>query len=121
LPKVSARTTSAATVSNSDFDEHLAELESSLDQVVALLREHGEQLWLSWAERCRRELDANDSAAFGHILGAFGGMGSCNDLLILECNGHLIQPEQDAVVNDRLGHLRTAIRTSATTLRHEMT
>jgi hypothetical protein len=108
-------------VSNSDFDEHLAELKLSLDQVVALLREHGEQRWLSWAERCRRELDANDSAAFGHILGAFGGMGSFNDLLILAWNGHLIQPEQEAVVNDSLGHLRTAIWASATALRHEMT
>lgn len=107
-------------MSKTDFDEHLGELKSSLDQVIALLREHGEQHWLSWAERCQRELDANDPVAFGHILGAFGGMGSFNDLLILAGNGHLIESEQEVIVNDRLGHLRTVIWASATALRHEM-
>jgi hypothetical protein len=111
-------------VSNSDFDEHLAaELKSSLNQVVALLREHGEQLWLSWAERCQRELNANDSAAFGRILGAFGGMGSFNDLLILAWNGHLIQPEQEAVVDNNMPNQdhdpRLTLKPSVAT-RHEV-
>jgi len=107
-------------VSNADFDDQLAGLKSSLDQMIALLREHGERHWLSWAESCRHELDAYDAAAFDHILGAYEGMGSFNDLLILGWNGHLVEPEREAAVNDRLGHLRTAIRTGATALRHEL-
>jgi hypothetical protein len=107
-------------VSNADFDDQLAGLKSSLDQTIALLREHGERHWLSWAERCRHEVDAYDAAAFDHILGAYGGMGSFNDLLILGWNGHLVELEREAAVNDRLGHLRTAIWTSATALRHEL-
>ena len=105
-------------MSNADFDDQLAGLKSSLDQMIALLREHGERHWLSWAESCRHELDAYDAAAFDHILRAYGGMGSFNDLLILGWNGHLVEPE--AAVNGRLGHLRTAIWTGATALRHEL-
>jgi hypothetical protein len=104
-------------VSDTDLDRQMATLKSSLDQTIVLLRAHGEHQWLSWAERCQRELDANDSAAFDHVLGAFGGMGSFNDLLILGWNGHLIEPEREAAVNDRLAHLRTAIWTSAKALR----
>jgi hypothetical protein len=107
-------------VSNADFDDQLAGLKSSLDQTIALLREHGERQWLSWAERCRHELDAYDAAAFDHILGAYGGMGSFNDLLILAWNGHLVGPEREPAVNDHLGNLRTAIWTSARALRHEL-
>jgi hypothetical protein len=107
-------------VSNADFDQQLAELKSSLDETIALLREHGERHWLAWGERCQRELDAQDFAAFDQVLGAYGGMGSFNDLLILACNGHLVEREREAAVNDRLGHLRTAIWTSATALRHQM-
>jgi hypothetical protein len=107
-------------VSDADFNDQLAELKSSLDRTIALLREHGERHWLSWAERCRHELDAYDTAAFDHILGAYGGMGSFNDLLILGWNGHLVEPGREAAVNDRLGRLRMAICTSATALRHEL-
>jgi hypothetical protein len=107
-------------VSNADFDEQLAELKSNLQETIALLREHGERHWLSWAERCQRELDAHDTAAFDHILGAYGGMGSFNDLLILGWNDHLVESEQEDAVNRRLGHLRTAIWTTATALRHEI-
>jgi len=107
-------------VSRLDVDEQLAVLRSSLDQVVVLLREHGERHWSSWAERCQRELNAHDAAAFDHLLGAYGGMGSFNDLLILGVNGHVVEPEREGAVNDRLDRLRTAIWTSATVLRHEM-
>jgi Domain of unknown function (DUF6966) len=107
-------------VSSADFDDELHGLKSSLDQTITLLREHGERHWLSWAERCRHELDVYDAAAFDHILGAYGGMGGFTDLLNLGRNEHLVEPEREADVNDRLGHLRTAIWTTATALRHEL-
>ena len=103
-----------------DFDDELGRLNSSLNETVLLLREHGESHWLAWAERCQRELDAHDTAAFDHILSAFGGMGSFNDLLILGYNKHRIEPGQETAVNDRLANLRTAIWTSATALRHDI-
>jgi len=113
-------TTYVTTVPNIDSDELTAELRSGLDEAIGLLREHGERHWLSWAEGCQRELDAYDSAVLDHILGAYGGMGSFNDLLILSSNGHLIEPEREAVVNDRLWHLRSAIWTTARALQHKM-
>lgn len=94
-------------------------LASKLNEVIVLLREHGEAHWLSWAERCRRELLAGDPVVYDEILEAFGGMGSFNDLLVLRHNGHLIEQNQEQAVNDRLADLRTAIWTNATALRHE--
>ena len=83
-------------MSDVDFHQQLAEPQSSLEQTSALLREHGEQHWSSWAERCRQELNAYDTEAFDHVLGAYGGMGSFNDLLILGVNGHAVEPGREA-------------------------
>jgi hypothetical protein len=107
-------------MSEADSDQQMVELKSSLDQTVALLEEHGETHWRGWFETCQRELVADHAAALGHILGAFGGMGSFNDLLICGENGHVVEPELEQAVNDRLRRLRTAIWTSATALRDEL-
>ena len=106
-------------MSGTDFEDQVAELKARLDEGIVLLREHGERHWLPWAERCRRELDAHDASAFDHLLDAYGGMGSFNDLWILGRNG-LIESDREEAVNDSLDHLRTAIWTSATALRHEI-
>jgi hypothetical protein len=98
----------------------LAGLIANLDEAATLLREHGEGQWLAWLLRCRAELVAHDRAAFDHILAAFGGMGSFNDLLILAVNGHAVRPDQQNVVNERLGDLRHLIWADATDLRHNL-
>ncbi|MEV4536543.1 hypothetical protein AB0J82_22425 [Asanoa sp. NPDC049518] len=107
-------------MSDSDFDARLAGLIASVDEAAALLRERGEGHWLAWLVRCRAELVAHETAVFDHILAAFGGMGSFNDLLILAVNGHAVRPDQEKVVNERLGDLRHLIWTDATDLRHEL-
>jgi hypothetical protein len=107
-------------VTDSDFDARLARLIRNLNEIADLLRKHGESHWLRWATTCRTELDTHDAAAFDHVLGAFGGMGSLNDLLILGANGHAVGPEEESIVNDRLADLRTAIWDDATVLRHDL-
>ena len=77
-------------------------------------------LRLGWVTRWRSELTTYDAAAFDHVLGAFGGMGSLNDLLILGANGHLVRPEEESAVNDRLGDLRGAIWDDTTALRRDL-
>jgi hypothetical protein len=107
-------------VGRSDFDNQLAKLKSDLDETVTLLREDGERHWLSSAERCQRKVDEHEAAAYDHILSAYGGVGSFNDLLILAWNGHLVETDREKAVNDRLALLRTAMWTSATALRREI-
>lgn len=107
-------------MSDSDFDQRLARLIANLDETAALLRDHGETHWLGWVERCRSELAMYDAAAFDHVLGAFGGMGSLNDLLILGANDHVVRPDEESAVNDRLDDLRGTIWDDATALRHDL-
>lgn len=107
-------------MNDSDFDIRLARLIENLSEAATLLRDHGETHWLTWATTCCRELRTYDAAAFDHVLGAFGGMGSLNDLLILRFNGHLVEPEQESAVNHRLSGLRTAIWSDATALRKDL-
>ena len=57
-------------------------------------------------------------AMIQHVLGAFGGMGSLNDLLILGANGQTVRHEEESAVNKRLDGLRGAIRDDATALRY---
>lgn len=107
-------------VTDSEFDERLARLIANLEETATLLRQHGETHWLGWVMKCRRELATYDAAAFDHVLGAFGGMGSLNDLLILAANGHVVRPEEEPAVNDRFDALRRAIWDDATALRHDL-
>ncbi len=102
------------------FEVRLARLRANLDEVGTLLRDHGETHWLTWVVACRTRLDSHNSAVFDDLLGAFGGMGSVNDLLILAANGHLVRPEDETAVNDRLTALREAIWDDGTMLRHDL-
>ncbi len=107
-------------VTHPDFDARLARLITSLDETVNLLLDHGESHWFGWATSCRTALHDHDAAAFDRVLGAFGGMGSFNDLCILSVNGHAVEPDQESTVNERLTGLRSAIWEDATALRHEL-
>lgn len=41
--------------------------------------------------------------------GAYGGMGSFNDLILCSANGHNVPEETDREVNDRLDFLRSRL------------
>lgn len=107
-------------VSDSELENRLARLTEGLEQAAALLEDHGEDHWSGWVTRYRIGLAAHDPAAFNHILGAYGGMGSFNDLLLLPMNGHLVDAGEESAVNERLDTLRTVIWENATALRHDL-
>jgi hypothetical protein len=109
----------AADVRNAAFDAQLARLDANLEATATLLRDHGETHWATWAMRCRSQLASGDAAGFDWVLGAFGGMGSLNDVWIHAMNGHDIRPNDAVSVNNRLDSLREAIYTDATALRRE--
>ncbi|MEM7141556.1 MAG: hypothetical protein AAF548_11035 [Actinomycetota bacterium] len=93
------------------------ELLRVLDELLTLLRTYEETRWADWLERDRRLIADGHPDALGHLLAAFGGMGSLNDLTIHRANGHIIAEDKARAVNDRLRTLRGALHTKATALR----
>ena len=50
------------------------------DALVASLREHGHESWARRMEQARNRIAAGDRVGIDRVLGAYGGMGSINDL-----------------------------------------
>ena len=48
---------------------------------MALLRRRGDTLFAEWLEGDRAKIAAGKTGALVHLLGAFGGMGSLNDVV----------------------------------------
>jgi hypothetical protein len=94
-----------------DFDQHFAGLLDAAGEASVLLRRYGEERWASWldgdAERVRR----GDRYGLDHLLTAFGGMGSLNDLMFHRLNGHDITDEEAETANEQLsGHVGRIFR-----------
>lgn len=77
---------------DAEFKERLALLEHVLDDVVALLDWADERHWSAWAKRWTVRLRHGLCSGFPDILGAYGGMGSVNDLVLCGHNGHSVAP-----------------------------
>jgi hypothetical protein len=82
-----------------------SELETTLEQIVQLLRTHGEQHWRAWLARDLDLIRAGDLYGVEHLLSAYGGMGSFADLVLCPENGHAIAKSEVAPVNDSLCRL----------------
>jgi len=83
-----------------------AELSEVLAALETLLRDHGVHHWAEWVARDRGRLAAGDASVTDHLLSAYGGAGSLNDLWICPENGHRIAPDAVEAVNARLARLR---------------
>jgi hypothetical protein len=103
-----------------DAPDRQARLIDLLDEAATLLNTHGETQWTSWLAKCKRKLGTNLDGGLDYVLGAFGGMGSFNDLVVIRLNGYHIQEADEAEVNDKLGELRTNIWAEATALRRQI-
>jgi hypothetical protein len=57
------------------------QLLNTLAEAESLLRSHGEEHWASWLRRDAALIRASDGFGLEHLLRAFGGMGSFNDLI----------------------------------------
>ena len=77
------------------------ELVSLLDSATALLRSCGEEHWAFWLEKDAARMRASDFGGIEHLLGAFGGMGSVNDLVLHPMNGHRLAESEMALVNEK--------------------
>ena len=86
---------------------HRAQLLDALAEAVPLLRAHNEDRWASWLETDAARISDGDDYGLDHLLQAFGGMGSLNDLAL---------PGPD---DDRLWSLRERMWSSARALQRE--
>lgn len=103
-----------------DFDRHHDELLASADEVVVLLRRHGADRWAAWLEADAVRIRHGDPAGVDHLLGAFGGMGSLNDLLLHPVNGHDVAESQVGPVNERLRRLTGLLAHHARAVKQEL-
>lgn len=104
-------------MTGSIFEIEYDRLLSALDKMTALLRRHGERFWAEWLEADRAKISTGDSNALDHLLSAFGGTGSFNDLVIHPSNGHLIGDGELSPVNAELGDCRAAIWVASRAMR----
>ncbi|MDQ4025458.1 MAG: hypothetical protein M3217_08210, partial [Actinomycetota bacterium] len=64
-----------------------------MKELEKLLGDVGEDFWREWIRKDLTKIERGDRYALDHFLGAFGGMGSFNDLIIHPVNGHDIFEE----------------------------
>ena len=62
------------------MEPETTELVDTLAEAIALLRKHGVAHWANWLEKDKRLIGCSDFYGIEHLLSAFGGMGSFNDL-----------------------------------------
>ena len=95
--------------SNGDFDRSYQRLLSAIDEAVLLLRSAGETQFADWLASDRPKIAAGKTRALQHLLSAYGGAGSINDILIA-----------DQAQKRKFGDLRTRISTHAKAMLREL-
>ena len=95
---------------------HIAELRDVLQDILVVLEGDGETHWRDWMTATRDQLQHSHTKGARHLLDAYGGMGSFNDLIIGQrmTDEGLEWAEGAGEANDQLGALRTRAYTLAT-------
>jgi hypothetical protein len=104
----------------SDFEAARAELLAAVSALGELLRRYGEQRWAEWVIRDRQRIRDGDAYGIEHLLSAYGGMGSLNDVVIDPRNGHRIAEQDISAANERLRQLRSRTYTAAWRLKLDL-
>ncbi|UFH60245.1 DUF6966 domain-containing protein [Sulfurovum mangrovi] len=90
-----------------------------LEETIDLLKHHDVTYWANWLEKEMLRIVKADFQGVEHLLSAFGGMRSLNDLYICKENGHMIEEDQVPSVNDQLKQLTSEIYNLAEEIRKE--
>lgn len=96
-----------------DEDALVETLTTALTDTVALLESVGERHWSAWLRSDLVRVELRDVYGLRHLVGAFGGMGSLNDLLVCRANGHAVERADEPAVNERLATLLATVHRSA--------
>jgi len=90
----------------SQLDEEFRELERSVEELLALLDEENERLWIGYLKRGLKQVNLNRLAGATFILGCYGGEDTFSDLVIGK-RWRESDPLKFRNLNARLNHLRT--------------
>jgi hypothetical protein len=88
----------------------------ALRRIAQLALDHGEKRWGNWAATLAASALDNPTSVATTALGAFGGMGSVNDVVICPENGHRIAPADIDHVDHHLSIARALLFTAATAI-----
>jgi hypothetical protein len=83
-----------------------------LEELVALLEQCSEARWCSRIREDLRFLKNQDAFGAERFLSYRGGMGSLNDLVLCQLNGHTIEKSREGDVNIRFAALRVTLGNS---------
>jgi hypothetical protein len=83
----------------------VGELAELAQAVADLLIGYGEHGWGDWFQTDAARIRNLDSYGVEHVIGAYGGLGSVNDLVLHPMNGHSIRNEDIALANEKLASL----------------
>lgn len=95
------------------------ELAKIIQEAADLLISVGEKHWGYWLEKDAELIRQSNFRGVEHILSAFGGMGSINDLVIHPINGHSVTEAMAPAVNDKLESLLHLVAVKAKKLHTE--
>ncbi len=101
-------------------DPRLGLLCVDLEKLVALLRDANANHWAAWLDEDLARIRKRDANGLTHLLSAYGGMGSFNDLLLDQRNGHTVTDRSKGFMNDQLAQLRSSIFRLTDGLRREI-
>ena len=98
------------------------ELINILSRLTDILSEQKEDLWRNWMSESKKRLLASDYSGIDKLLGAYGSMGSFNDLVVgyYQENGVAKQRKGYGVANQELERLRTKAWELATEIKREV-
>ena len=97
------------------------DLTTILSRCATLLQQAGESFWSQKIQKIL--LDTNSDLTLRHlneILSWYGGMGSFNDVILSQINGHDMDDLEEDDLNARLDQLRETIYNEATAKRRQL-
>lgn len=101
------------------IDAEVQSLAESLEFASDFLLKYGVPSWASWLAKDARLVRNGDFYGVDHLLSAFGGMGSLNDLVLHPMNGHSILEADVNRVNEELQAMLSDISGNARKLARE--
>lgn len=97
-------------------DDPLSRLRANLAEAIELLTKYEAGFWAKWLATDLTRIDAWNSEGLRHLLAAYGGMGSFNDLVLYSKGGPDVQGDAADIDDMRLSALRSQIWQDATDL-----
>ena len=88
---------------------------ATVESIIEVLEDDGETHWQTYMAEVRAMFLRGDRRAVQKLLGAYGGMGSFNDLVLGHrvVDGETVVRDDMAALNERLDGLRTSAWTQA--------